>query len=277
MTSVYAIADLHLSGRPPFKNMEEFGPQYTGYMEKLEAGFRSLPADSVVIVAGDTSWAIGRDEALADLRWLDSFGIKFVFTIGNHDFFWGKKGAAFMSGWGLDNGLKNVYFVDHQKLFTVGYRGFTIAAVRGVEPDTVEEGDESLPTELLPAGHREVVKKVTPRSWEKYLRRLDAALSLHPDLLVSHIPPFNRDGTPNEQTEKILVAKVKFVIYGHRHNTPATWRCNKCADGVFWVNALAERLNFVPTPIGVIDEQGIVVLSVVNEPVHIVRIPEVRP
>ena len=76
--NVYGISDLHLSGKIPYKPMTHFGKQYDGYMEKIETGFKALPNDSVVINTGDISWAINRDEALQDLRWLDSFGIKII-------------------------------------------------------------------------------------------------------------------------------------------------------------------------------------------------------
>lgn len=258
-TNVFAISDLHLSGRPPFKDMVAFGEQYAQWMERIEQGFRSLPLNSVVINAGDTSWAIGRDEALVDFKWLDSLGVKIIHTIGNHDYYWGKKGAAFMSGWALDNGLNNTYFVDHQELFTVGLRGLTVAATRGTERFIEHGVHEEFPARLLPPGHREA--EVTPRSWEKYARRLDAALALHPDILVSHIPPFNHDGSPNELTEKIIGRSVKMVIYGHRHKTPETSRCGQYVDGIFWVNALCERHAFTPVPIGVVQD-GMSVLSV---------------
>jgi predicted phosphohydrolase len=271
MINVYAISDLHLSGRIPFKNMEEFGAQYAGYMARIESGFRSLPSGSVVINAGDTSWAIRRDEALIDFRWLDSFGVKIVHTMGNHDYYWGKKGAAFMSGWALDNGLQNTYFADHQQLFTIGYKGLTVAAVRGVERFTPTGGEhwtgsgvhEPFPVEMLPAGHREVAGEVTPRSWEKYMRRLEAALALYPDILVVHIPPFDHQGEFNELTEKIVsTGAVKMVVYGHRHNTPYTPRCNQFVDNIFWVNALAERNDFTPVPLGVTNEEGMSEISV---------------
>lgn len=253
MIPVYAISDLHLSGRPPFKDMKDFGTQYDRYLERIEYGFRSLPPGAVVINAGDTSWAIGRAEAIVDFKWLDSFGVKIVHTMGNHDYYWGKKGAAFMSGWALDNDLQNTYFVDHQQLFFIGNHGLTIASTRGIERFTPNSGE--FPIELLPAGHS-AVAEITPRSWEKYMRRMDTALALHPDILVSHIPPFNHDGSGNEQTESIVASGVKMVIYGHRHNTAYTPRCNKFVDNIFWVNALAERQEFLPALIGYVDEQG---------------------
>jgi predicted phosphohydrolase len=256
MIPVYAISDLHLSGRPPFKDMRDFGEQYTSYMERIEVGFRSLPDGAVVINSGDISWAVGRAEALNDFRWLNAFGVKIVNTMGNHDYYFGNKGAAYMSGWALDNGLENIYFVDHQKLFTIGYRGLTVAAVRGVERFTPYASEEGLTAELLPAGHREPPTEVTPRSWEKYMRRLEAALALAPDILVSHIPPFTHDGSANEQTALILASNVKMIIYGHRHNTPFTARCNNYESGKFWVNAMAERQDFRPTLIGRISEDG---------------------
>jgi len=249
---VFGISDLHLSGNPPYKPMIHFGSQYDNYMERIEAGFKSLPANSIVINAGDTSWAVGRDEALQDFKWLNSFGVKIVNTIGNHDFYWGKKGAAFMSGWAFDNGLTNIHFADHQQLFTLGFsNGLRLAAVKGSERFTMVELD----ADKLPSGHRKI-EEITSKHWEKYMRRLEAALLLRPDILVSHIPPFNAGGFPNEMTALIHRSSVGLILYGHRHGSAPTKYDSGVVDGKLWKNLLAERQNFQPEFIGEIHEDG---------------------
>ena len=257
--NLYGISDLHLSGKIPFKPMTHFGKQYEGYMEKIEAGFKSLPPDSVVINVGDISWAINREEALEDFKWLNSFGVKIINTIGNHDYYWGKKGAAFMSGWALDNGLDNMYFVDHQKLFTIGKNGFTIVAVRGAEKYTQYEIE--FDPKLLPGGHKPKSEDDLPRHWEKYKRRLETALALKPDILVSHIPPFDEGGVPNEMTEMINKSDVKMILFGHRHSASTNEYDNGYVNGKIWRNLLCERMDFVPVPLGVSHGDGLKLLS----------------
>ena len=249
---IYGISDLHLSGIPPFKNMTAFGSQYNNYMQRIELGFKSLPSNAIVLNCGDISWSISRDEALQDFKWLDSFGIKIVNSIGNHDYYWGSKSAAFMSAWAFDNGLKNIYFVDHRQLFTLGFsNGVRVAAVKGVEKFPKYEFD----VELLPSGHQRV-ENVIPRHYNKYVNRLKFALELNPDILMCHIPPFNIDGTPNELTEIVEKSNVSMILYGHRHKSQPNEYDNNVIRGKFWRNLLAERMDFCPVHIGEVHEDG---------------------
>ena len=64
--ALYAIGDTHLSlgGTKP---MDPFGGAWTGYIEKLRAGFAALTADDAVVLCGDLSWGQWMG-ALWDLR-----------------------------------------------------------------------------------------------------------------------------------------------------------------------------------------------------------------
>ena len=110
--SLYTIADLHLSlGVGKEKSMDVFGNRWQGYVEKLEKNWRAIvePEDSVVI-PGDISWALGIDEALADLRFIDSLpGTKYLGK-GNHDFWWStqKKLTDFFTAHGIST-IKILY------------------------------------------------------------------------------------------------------------------------------------------------------------------------
>ena len=103
--ALYTIADLHLSlGVGKEKSMEVFGRRWQGYTEKLERNWRAIvePEDSVII-PGDISWALGIDEALDDLMFIDSLpGTKYIGK-GNHDFWWStrKKLEDFFAAHGI--------------------------------------------------------------------------------------------------------------------------------------------------------------------------------
>ena len=88
--SVYAIADLHLSiGVGEKKSMAVFGNRWNGYVEKLEKNWRAIIEDEdTVIIPGDISWGLSLEEALDDLKFIDSLpGTKYLGK-GNHDFWW---------------------------------------------------------------------------------------------------------------------------------------------------------------------------------------------
>ncbi len=85
--ALYAIADTHLSLSTD-KPMDVFRG-WADYMQRLESQWRALvtPSDTVVI-AGDISWGMSLNEALADFRFLhDLPGQKLIFK-GNHDYWW---------------------------------------------------------------------------------------------------------------------------------------------------------------------------------------------
>lgn len=101
--ALYAIADTHLS-LSTHKPMDIFRG-WTDHTERLASHWRRLvtPADTVVI-AGDISWGMSLNEALADFRFLHQLpGQKLIFK-GNHDYWWctRRKMDAFFEENGLD-------------------------------------------------------------------------------------------------------------------------------------------------------------------------------
>ena len=56
--ALFAIGDTHLS-LSANKPMDVFGGGWTGYVDKLSAGFRALVApEDTVVIAGDVSWGM---------------------------------------------------------------------------------------------------------------------------------------------------------------------------------------------------------------------------
>ena len=140
--SVFAISDLHLSlNESTNKSMEVFGRRWQGYTEKLEKNWRALvSADDTVILAGDISWALGTEEAVADLTFLNSLPGKKIVGKGNHDFWWQtmRKLHAFKEAHALDTIsflYNNAYVVED--LIVCGTRGwFYDASCDNIPPET---------------------------------------------------------------------------------------------------------------------------------------------
>ena len=85
--ALYAIGDLHLSLSAD-KPMDVFGPKWENYVQRLRAAFSELREEDVIVLAGDTSWGISLDQALADFRFLDALPGKKLLLKGNHDYWW---------------------------------------------------------------------------------------------------------------------------------------------------------------------------------------------
>ena len=70
--AIYAIADLHLSFDPRVnKPMDIYGERWENHAEKIKYDWQKrVTEEDTVVVAGDISWALKLDEAVADLDWL---------------------------------------------------------------------------------------------------------------------------------------------------------------------------------------------------------------
>ena len=88
---VFAIGDLHLAGGTG-KTMDRFGDHWLNHDQKIfDAWERLVSEDDLVIVAGDTSWAMRLEDALPDLNRIgEAKGTKLLIK-GNHDYWWETK------------------------------------------------------------------------------------------------------------------------------------------------------------------------------------------
>lgn len=85
--SLYVIGDLHLSltGEKP---MDVFGERWANHLERTREAFSELNDDDVVVLAGDSSWGMSLDGALADFAFLDALPGQKLLLKGNHDYWW---------------------------------------------------------------------------------------------------------------------------------------------------------------------------------------------
>src|ERR1700740_1800038 len=85
---VFAIGDMHLESGTG-KTMDRFGAHWHNHEQKIfEAWARIGRDDAVLIIAGDTSWAMRMEDALPDLGRIGQMrGLK-VLVKGNHDYWW---------------------------------------------------------------------------------------------------------------------------------------------------------------------------------------------
>lgn len=88
--AIYTIADLHLSTlESTNKSMEVFGPRWQDYTARIKASWERLVTDrDTVIIPGDVSWALSLEEAVSDLRFIDSLPGRKIIGKGNHDYWW---------------------------------------------------------------------------------------------------------------------------------------------------------------------------------------------
>src|SRR5437867_2750410 len=93
---IFAIGDMHLAGGTG-KTMDRFGEHWRDHDRKIfEAWEQTVNDEDLVLVVGDTSWAMRLEEALPDLNRIGRMpGLKLLVK-GNHDYWWQSKSK--MSG-----------------------------------------------------------------------------------------------------------------------------------------------------------------------------------
>ena len=252
---VWAIGDLHLSGANP-KPMEKFGEQWKNHDEKISAAWRDMVAtDDLVVVAGDTSWAMKLQEAIIDLEWLAQLPGSKALIRGNHDYWWSSLSKM------RNIAPESIEFIHNSavrvnNVVVAGTRGWMFPPVNvshhsGKKAPVVRssaiycasnDGDKSPYYERncknagQPASiHREdkFGEGVESEDWtehdEKIFVReigrltlsLDAAKKLSDPnctlLVAMHYPPIYADGTESPFTMLIEQYEAKIVVYGHLH------------------------------------------------------------
>ena len=114
--ALFAIGDPHLS-LGSNKPMDVFGGAWSGYVDKLSAGFQAVGNDDTVVLCGDISWGMSLEEARRDFAFLDALpGKRKLLLKGNHDYWWTT--AAKMNRFFAENGLNKEEFLKNANSFS---------------------------------------------------------------------------------------------------------------------------------------------------------------
>ena len=224
--SIFAISDLHLSfgtNKPMsiFKGWEN-------HTERLAANWKRLVKDDdTVILAGDFSWGLKIEEALADFEFLEKLPGKKIFLKGNHDLWWStvKKIREF---WQKHN-FKTFDLVFNN---TVVVEGFAIAGTRGWFYD--EKGTQ----------------KIKQREAGRLSTSLSAAEKTGlPIITFLHYPPVYNDCVCNEIMAVLKEHNVKHIYCGHIHGN-GFHNMLKDYDGIKFTLISCDCIDFTPLFIG---------------------------
>src|SRR5580704_11030315 len=89
LMAIWVLSDLHLAFGVPSKSMEDFGPAWKDYVDKIQKNWLALiKREDLVLIPGDISWGMTEQQASVDLQWIDALpGTKMILK-GNHDYWW---------------------------------------------------------------------------------------------------------------------------------------------------------------------------------------------
>lgn len=226
--SIYAIADLHLSLNTD-KPMDIFGTNWENHAEKIrEDWIHKVKEEDTVLIPGDFSWETYLEDTYKDFEFLNSLPGRKILLKGNHDYWW-------TTLTNIKNYLKENNFNTIDILFNNSYEkeNYIITGTRGWDYTKTNE--------------RKII--------EREIGRLELSLkdarnkNENKDIIVCmHYPPISKNYLDNEFERKILYIlkeyNVKKCIYGHLHGTSHAGAITGVKEGIEFILASADFLNF---------------------------------
>lgn len=225
--SIYALADLHLSGSVA-KPMDIFGGRWCDHDRQIARGWRSVvTADDLVIIPGDISWAMKMPEAASDLAFIAGLPGSKLFVRGNHDYWWPSISR-------LRRALgKDMYALQNDYLL---WDSWAVCGTRG----WLCPGDDGFATEQDARIYRREAHRLR-LSLEK------AQADGHDALLVAmHFPPVNSKHEPSAFTALLEEYGVRLCAYGHLHGEAQQNALEGRRNGVCYRLVAADAVNFTP-------------------------------
>lgn len=236
--ALYTIADLHLSTLDATnKSMEVFGGRWQDYTARLKASWeRLIGGDDVVVIPGDISWALSLEEAVSDLKFIDSLPGKKILGKGNHDFWWmtmQKHRALFER-----HGISTIDFLFNNAHET---EDFIIAGTRGwyYDEDAKNAPDNADFAKLV---NREELRLKTSLSAAKRLQEASPEKEI---IVFLHFPPRWAGKSSDGMIEIMKEYGIRRVYFGHIHGSYGVAPVFEY-DGMKMHLISADYLSFMP-------------------------------
>ena len=230
---VFAIGDMHLEGGTG-KTMDRFGDNWRDHDRKIfESWERVGRDDDLLLIVGDTSWAMRIEDALPDLDRVGRMKGRKLMLKGNHDYWW--QSASKMSR-ALHPSIRilNASSVIEGRTAIAGTRGWVCP-----DDSNFKEQDHKI--------------------YEREVGRLRAALeslrgreSEFDSLIVAlHYPPMNDRREPSGFTELIDEYKASFCVFGHVHGEYIESAFTGLRGQTVYSLVSADAVDFTPAEIKV--------------------------
>ena len=227
LMKLYAFSDFHLSGDPPTKPMDIFGPAWNNHREKIiNAWMETIHPEDTVIMAGDLSWAMHIQDAISDLKMLGTLHGRKIIVRGNHDYWW-------------DTVTKMTRMTDgafefiHNSALSVG--PIAIAGTRGWIAETSRKLTEA-------------DKPIILREEGRLERSLELASKMNPERIIAvlHYPPFDELRNPTHMLQLMTKYHVTDCVYGHIHGAMNFQNLPEELEGIRLHLTSADYLDFKP-------------------------------
>jgi predicted phosphohydrolase len=244
---VFAIADLHLPGGLN-KTMDVFGPDWQGHAARIALDWDArVGPDDLVLVAGDTSWAMRLREAQADLAWVADRPGRKVIIRGNHDYWWQSLRQVTKAAGPSCHPLQNdVYVSPDGRTAVAGSRLWNAPGLGFgdiLDPTQADEGPAATQTQADRAVEDD------ERIFRRELGRLQLSLRKLPDstalrVAMLHFPPTAPDLRPTPVTDLLERHGIHWCVFGHLHHVRRDARFAGEARGVRYLLVSCDHLGF---------------------------------
>lgn len=223
---LFAIGDLHLPGGDE-KPMEVFGDHWEGHFARISQDWREhVNEEDVVLIPGDTSWAMQLPSAIPDLQAIGALPGRKILIKGNHDYWWGGIGQ-------VRKALpESVMAVQHD---AVDLGACVVCGTRGWAYPTQEN----------------VLSKEDERIFNREMIRLELALQSavkqageRPIVVMLHYPPLYQQDRNTPFTQLLEKYPVHTVVYGHLHGAGIRAAFNGTWNGIHYMLASCDSLGF---------------------------------
>lgn len=223
---IFAIGDLHLSFSCD-KPMEVFGSLWEHHVERLEEAWqRTVGEEDLVLIPGDISWAMHLADAAEDLAFIGRLNGTKLLLRGNHDYWW--------------SSLTQV-------------RRALPAGVYAIQNDARVFGDYAIGGTRLWMPPNPQTTPEDRKIYARELARLELSLAAMPKdaekIVMMHFPPFDEHHADSPVTELLEQYGVRHAIYAHLHGKAHKLAFSGERNGVNYVFAAADYLQFCPIPV----------------------------
>ena len=196
---VFAIGDLHFAGGTD-KTMDRFGESWRNHDTRILNAWQQIGTeDDLLLIVGDTSWAMRLEEALPDLERIGRMKGQKLMIKGNHDYWW-QSAAKLKRALDPSIAILQASSVIIGRVAVAGTRGWMC------------------PNDSIFQEHDAKIYQREVGRLRLALKSLDGRSSEFDSLIVAlHYPPANEKHEPSGFIELLDEYRADACVYGHLH------------------------------------------------------------
>ncbi len=238
--SLYVLADLHLSLSEKInKPMEVFGKNWENHIERIKKYWSAVVCEEdTVVVPGDISWAMRIEDALEDLKFIDSLPGTKIISKGNHDFWWSTVGK--IESFFAENDIKSIKLL-HNNAFLLDE-----CVVCGTRGWFYDESQQNVVNETD-------FNKIVSREAQRLEMSIKAAIDISqgknlPLVAFFHFPPVWNGFVCTPIIDILHKYNITRCYFGHIHGSYFVPRSTEF-EGISMSLVSADYLKFAPMPV----------------------------